>query len=138
MTYTKHNIKSIIDQYLTSKKIRYNIIENDDKVVFYELYVSSLIGNIQVEYDLTNDDDNFIMVSFFITNSDDTIIYDTLIDSDDESSDIENEIDELIEKTKRLNTVYNKIQTKIEQIKDICEENELNLDTFLSINYNFD
>jgi prefoldin subunit 5 len=47
-------------------------------------------------------------------------------------------IDNLVEHVKKLNQAIAKISTKINQIKDICEEYELDFEEFITLNYDFD
>jgi hypothetical protein len=51
---------------------------------------------------------------------------------------MEDEIEQLIDATKKLNAVINKVRNKIEQIQEICDENELDINEFISLNYDFD
>jgi hypothetical protein len=48
------------------------------------------------------------------------------------------EIEELINAVKRINFGISKIESKIEQIRNICEEYNLELDKFIDVLYNFD
>lgn len=139
MKITKHNICEVIDNYLKDQKIRYEVTGQDSKGCLYELFISSTSGFIQVEYDLDNENDNNTVLQLF-TSVDDSgySIYLSMWDSDDESCDsVEGEIDNLIDSVKRINRAIVKIQSKIEQIKDICDEYELSFEEFITLNYDF-
>lgn len=52
MQITKHNICETIENYLKELKLRYEISEQDSLGCFYEVFISSTPGYIQVEYNL--------------------------------------------------------------------------------------
>lgn len=135
MELTKHNICSHIDDTLKSLNVRYTVLHSDSLECLYEIYVSSIVANIQVEYNLENNDDNYLVVQFFLN---DTSLYHSEWDNESPNDSIEDEIEELINATKRINQGISKIRTKIEQIKDICEEYNLKLNRFLDLIYDFD
>jgi chromosome segregation ATPase len=66
-------------------------------------------------------------------------IYEAHWDNKNELNDsLEGEIDNLLESAKRINQGIAKIETKINQIKDICQEYELEFCEFITLEYNFD
>ncbi len=139
MRITKHNICEVIDNYLKEQKIRYSISEQDSKGCLYELFISSTEGNIQVEYNFDDDNDDLVYMQLFTTvdykgNS----IYHAYWDSEEGSDSVEGEIDNLIDAIKRVNQAISKISAKIDQIKDICEEYAVEFDEFITLNYDFD
>lgn len=140
MEVTKHNICQTIEDYLKSKKIRYSISDSDSKGLLYELYIASIECYIQVEYDLDKEDDEYIVLQLFdkvdyYGNS----IYHASWDNEDENADsIEGEIDNLLEAVKRINQGISKISAKLDQIKEICEEYNLEFEEFITLNYDFD
>ena len=138
MEVTKENICQKIEDFLKSSKIRYNILAPDSRGLLYELFISSIEGNIQVEYNLDDPNDDIIYVQFFTNiDSNGNSIYHS--DWDNESGEsIEGEIEELIEAVKRINSGLSKINSKIEQIKDICEEYNLEFEDIIEVLYEFD
>jgi hypothetical protein len=140
MEITKHNICETIDNYLKEQKVRYEITDQDSKGCIYELFVSSTSGFIQVEYNLDNEEDSYIVLQLFtsVTNSG-TSIYHSEWDNECTGCDsVEGEIDNLIESAKRVNQGISKVSVKIDQIKDICEEYGLDFDQLITLNYDFD
>lgn len=139
MKVTKHNICQIIEDYLKSQKIRYSISNSDPKGLLYELYISSRECFIQVEYDLDKENDDYTLLQLF-DNVDDfgNSIYHSDWDNENQYADsVEGEIENLIEAVKQINQGISKINTKIDQIKDICEEYGLDFEEFITINYDF-
>lgn len=129
---TKHNVREQIESHLKSLKIRYNIVDQNDSIYLYEIFVSSLPTFIQVEHDLKNDDDDEVCIQFF-TETDDTgtSLYSSILHSVDNIATVEEEIYELIEASKRFNKIVSKIYKNIETIKEICDEYELNYEYFI-------
>jgi len=141
MTVTKNNVRDSIESYLKDNKIKYTTNYEDSKGLVYEIYVGSLECNIQVEYYLDNDEDNYIVLQLFtqVGKYNGRSIYHQDWDNENKSLDsMEDEIEQLIDATKKLNAVINKIRNKIEQIQEICDENELDINEFISLNYDFD
>jgi hypothetical protein len=140
MILTKHNVCETIENFLKENKIRFSIEISDNTGVFYELYISSISGFIQVEYNLDKEDDNDIHIQFFSkidTNGNSQ--YESNWSNYGENQDsIEAEIEALISGIKTINQGIAKIEAKINQIKDICEEYSLEIDNFISIEYDFD
>jgi hypothetical protein len=139
MNITKHNICESIENFLKSKHIKFSIDDPEPRGVTYELYVGSLSCFLQIEYDLDNETDDLVIVQLF-TNTDNSgnslFHYEWDNEKDDDSLDVE--IETLIQETKRINSLINKIRNKIEQIQDLCDENQLDIENFISINYDFD
>lgn len=128
---TKHNVQEKIESYLKSLRVRYNIVDQNDFIYFYEIFVSSLPTHIQVEHDLENNDDE-VCIQFLIETDDiGTSLYSSILYSVDNITTIEEEIHELIEASKSFNKVVNKIYKSIETIKDICDEYGLDYEYFI-------
>lgn len=138
MKITKYNVLQHIEEILKNLKIRFSIINQDSKGCHIQLYISSIEGNIQVEYSLDDVNDNYFCLQFFTDiDSEGLSLYYSHWDNDSNDS-IEGEIEELINSIKRINQGISKIQTKINQIKDICEEYNLEFDNFIGVLYDFD
>lgn len=140
MEITKHNICEIIENYLKELKIRYNIDNVDSIGCIYELFISSTSGFIQVEYDLDDEKDNYVVTQLF-TSVDDygNSIYHSNWDNECKTCDsLNGEIDNLVDSIKRINNGLSKISSKINQIKDICEEYELDFENLIDVLYDFD
>lgn len=140
MEITKHTVCETIENYLKELKVRYSILDPDSKGCVYELFISSMSGYIQVEYDLDDENDSFFLLQFYTpVDSTGHSIYHQEWDNECENCDsVEGEIDNLLESVKKINQGISKISTKIEQIKDLCEEYGLDFDSLITLNYNFD
>lgn len=137
MQVTKHNVRSIVENYLRENKIRFEIVDSDSEVCLFKLFVSTLIGGIQIEYSLDDPEDNLVIAQLFIKDNYD--LYDgQWSNENDDSESLEDEIVGLLEKVKELNRVVSKVERKIEDIKEICREAELDHEIFIRIQYNFD
>ena len=137
---TKNNIQGIIDEYLKEQKIRYSISDQDSRGCVYELFIGSTSGFLQIEYNLDDTSDDYVVVQLFSPVDDHGgSIYQSEWDNDCEHCDsIEGEIDNLIMSVKRINQGIAKIASKIEQIRALCVEFELDFDELMTLNYDFD
>lgn len=140
MQITKHNINEVIENYLKEVKVRYVILDPDSKGCCYEIFVSSLSGYIQLEYNLDSDDYTYVAIQFFtdVDVSGNSIYHSDWDNEPEQLSSVEEEIEELLNAVKRVSQGISKIYAKIEQIKDICEEYQLHFEDFISLNYDFD
>ena len=135
---TKDNVQEQIESYLKSFKIRFNCTNQNNLGCLYEIFVSSLPCYIQVEYDLDAEDDDCIIIQFFIEL--DGVGYSLHRedwDSTNHNASIEEEIYELIEVNKKLNKALSKIDKHVDNIKEICKEYELDYEDFITIKYKF-
>jgi hypothetical protein len=139
MEILKHNIRQVIEDFLKSNHIKYSTDNEGSKGLIYEIYVGSLECYLQVEYDLEDKGNHYIVVQLF-TKVDDygNSLYHSEWENDNNGDSIEGEIETLIQETKKINSLVNKVRNKIEQIKEICEENEFNIEEFITVNYDFD
>lgn len=130
-------MNNIIESYLKNKKIRFDITP-DIRGNFYELYLGSESGFIQVEHDDDTSDDDSVFFQFFSKVGDDgnSLIH-SQISTEDDEFDLESEIEMLIGGIKNLNKVIAKIENHITSIKAICEENEMNVNDFIEVIYDF-
>jgi hypothetical protein len=137
---TNKNVIEKIEDTLKSFKIRFNQrTYSDDYGANYELFIGSASGYIQAEFDLTDDTDDVVYFQFYSkSDSSDISLYHYQISSDNSQFDLEYHIEELIENIKKLNSILNKIEAKIDQIRSICEENELDMDDFIEVVYDFE
>ena len=132
---TKQNVYENIDNYLKENKIRY-IVQNFPGCDTYELLLGSMSGFIQVE--TIDEYDDSVTFQFYSKIDDNgNSLYNSNADTEDEDFSLEDEIDALIDAIKKINLVVAKIETKIEQIKEICSDNEMDYEDFITIVYNF-
>jgi hypothetical protein len=135
MEITQNNICQKIEDYLKEKKLNFNILHQNDQGLNYEIYLGSSEAHIQVEYDLTNDDDNSVYLQLY-TKLDEygNSFYHQYWKSDDTDADsLEGEIDRLVESTISLTKAYSKIDSKLDQIRDICKEYNIDFDELITI-----
>jgi hypothetical protein len=151
MKVKKENIHETVENFLKSLKIRYTINEN-----LYELFLGTISGFIQLE--LSNTDDSITIQFFSPVDLDGNSLYSSVWDNEncvidfdfdewvdrkyvqkeDGVEQVEGEIEELITSVNKINIAVNKIEKKIEQIKEICEEYQLDVETFIDVVYDFD
>ena len=137
MNVTRDNVYEVIDNYLKENKIRFSIT-TDDSGNFYELFLGSESGFIQVEIASNDSDDKDVFFQFFSRVDDmSNSLYHSQVGTDYDGFDLIMEIDELIANVKKLNQVIGKIRNKLDDIENICEENEMNVNDFIEIIYNF-
>jgi hypothetical protein len=137
MKITKHNVCQKVEDYLKDNRIRYTISNSDPDVVYYELFLGSLESNLQIEYNLADDTDDFVVVQLYtkVDAYGDSIYHNTW-DSENEDDLIE-EIDTLVRESKKLNLVISKIGNLVDRIREIYVENELDMEKFIELNYDF-
>ena len=137
---TKQNVCEIIENYLKEQKIRFEISDQDSESCLYKLFISSMSAYIQVEYHLDDETNNDVYMELFSEpDSSGASIYESNWNNENELNDsIEGEIDNLLESAKRINQGIAKIEAKINQIKDICQEYELEFCEFITLEYDFD
>lgn len=135
---TKHDVCGIIEAHLKANQIKFSIQENNSKLCIYELFVSSLPCFVQVEYNLDNDDPDVLITFFSEVKSDGLSAYSQEWESYHDSDDsIESHIDDMIDYVKLINRVHAQIVRKIEEIREICEEHELDVDEYIKVEYDF-
>jgi hypothetical protein len=137
MIITKDNVNEIIIDYFKQNKIRFNIQYQDDDSINYEIFISYIKCYIQIEYG------EILYFQFYteVNEFGESIFHNSfeLYHNDSEQVEkLQSEIDSLIEETKKINSAISNINKKIEQIKDICEENQLDINQFITILYDFD
>lgn len=135
---TKHNICESIENFLKKKKIRFTISNQDSRGCLYEILISSTEGFIQVDYNLDDESNNYCSLTFHtVVNDNGMSLYHS--DWDSESGDcFESEIECLVDNIKRIDQGLSKIQSKINQIKDLCENYGLEFEEMIEVIYNFD
>ena len=136
MEINKGNVIEVLEKYLKEQGIRFNVDgpSFDSNSYEYELLIGSTSAFIIVDFVDRND-----FVYFQFDSIDDR--YSNYGDTEDEEYDsfnLEEEIDNLVTYVKDMNKITAKISSKIEAIKEICEENDLDYEDFISINYDFD
>jgi hypothetical protein len=138
MKTNKGNVYKSIEEYLKEQGIRYDITP-DPSGNFYELFLGSEPGFIQVEVDPNDPDEGDVFFQFFSkVNDQGNSIYHDQWDTFNKNFDLIGCIDELIAKIKALNKAITRIGYKIEDIKSICEENEMDFEEFILIVYDFE
>lgn len=121
-------VLEIIENYLKVLRIKYKVIKHTLNDYEYELIIFSTKAYIQVEHDTSTE---ITIVSFMFKTGNYTQDWDSNCKCCDT---IENEIDKLIDYVKRYMQALNKVTTKLEQIKDICEIYKININNLITIN----
>ena len=133
---TKQNVYENIDNFLKKEKIRFTV-QNYSSGDFYELLLGSINGFIQVEISEEETDNSVYFQFFSNVNYDGNSLYNSNISAEDENFSLDGEIFELVNAVKKMNVVVAKIESKISQIKEICEDNEMDFENFIEIVYDF-
>ena len=100
----KNNICEVLDGILKKMNIRYNISDNNSKGTLYNIFIASLDGNIQIEYNKEDESDDYIFLHFFTEIDDNGIaLYENIIEGDITVYDIEVELEEFSSAIKNIN-----------------------------------
>jgi hypothetical protein len=140
-TVNKHNVCTIIETYLKEQKLPFNVLHSNNTVVNYEIFSGSTECYIQVEYKLDDTTDNEVFLQLFTKQNElaESHYHQEWMSWETEFQDsIESEIESLIEATKKLNKAFAKISAKLEQIKELCAENNLDFEELITVNFDMD
>jgi len=129
-------IRKEYEKYL--RENRYNF-EVDD--YGGDMYYCIFQGNIFCFVALELIDEKVVTAQYYIRMTKDS--YDDLYYLETEwdkyeLKDIIEYTEQLIDRGKELNSAINKIRVKLEQIKEIMEQNDLEFEEFITLNFNFD
>lgn len=137
MKITKENVYDVLESILKERKIRYNVTF-DKSGNNYELYLGSEKGFIQVELPIDSSDEVVIFQFYSAIRNDGSSLFHSVVDTNYIDFNLELEIDELVNHIQNLNRLIAKIEKHINSIKEICDENELDFEEFILVNYDFD
>ena len=63
---TKNNVRETVEALLKELNVRYVVIDSDEIGCIYEVFVSSLLSYIQIEYNMKDDNDPSIVIQLYI------------------------------------------------------------------------
>lgn len=122
-----------IRDLLKRKKFDFTFNNEDDRIHFFEIFVGSLEGNIQIEY---SDDGSPPTIQLFSAVDDyGESIYHSIITYDNDF--FENDFDEFISSLKEQIKIIANIRGYVDKINELSEELGVEPDRFITINYNF-
>lgn len=129
----------VIETYLKQNKIKFTVEEEN----YFELLFGSQSGFIQVEGD---DNDAEVVFQFFSRGGDESLYSEILTLSPDNLNDngqidfsiIEEYIEELKCNVFEITRKLSKIKHHLDIIEGYCDELQIDLETILTINYNFE
>lgn len=127
------SILDIIENFLNENDIYYN-----SEFGYYKKYFYCEISNLFLEINANEFD-----VEFIIKNNI-REIYSTSLELRDNqewlefNNEILEELQNTIDKTKSIQRTINKIEIYIDKIKDLCEEENLNLNNFIDVKFNME
>lgn len=127
------SILNIIENFLNENDIYYN-----SEFGYYKKYFFCEISNLFLEINANECD-----VKFTIKKNT-REIYSTSLELRDNQdwlefhNEILEELQNIIDKTKSIQRTINKIEINIDKIKDLCEEENLNLNDFINIKFDIE
>ena len=122
------NIVKNVGDYLKNLGIQFSVEKIKSNVVLFELYTIDVLSYVQIE------SNGGKFNAFLYIRLDDDILYD--IDWEEGgSTSIEEEIDNLIDEANKLGEVVSEVSRKLREIIKICDENDINYEKFIAINY---
>jgi hypothetical protein len=122
------NIVKNVGDYLKNLGIQFSVEKIKSNVVLFELDTIDVSSYVQIE------SNGGKFNAFLYIRLDDDILYD--IDWEEGgSTSIEEEIDNLIDEANKLGEVVSEVSYKIREIIKICDENDINYEKFIAINY---
>ncbi len=122
------NIVKNVGDYLKDLTIQFSVEKIKPNVVLFELYTIDVLSYVQIE------SNGGKFNAFLYIRLDDDILYD--IDWEEGgSTSIEEEIDNLIDEANKLDEVVSEVSRKLREIIKICDENDINYEKFIAINY---
>jgi len=133
-----NNVESEIVNLLKNQRINYVIHGGETDTINYEIFVGSKACWVQIETDDT-DNEGYVVVQLYDTTEDSTFEESIELKSDDNIENVLAILIELIDYTKNKISVEAKIETLIQKIIDLCNQNQLNIDNYIEIvNYDMD
>ena len=127
-----------ISDFLKTKKLKFNLDNEADSVHEFVFYVGGSEAFIQVEYSDVEEYPEPEILFFSNQKSDGNSLYNSTITYSGDDSEIEADLEQLIDFVKNFNQIVTKIENKITQINELCEELGLDPEEFISVNYDFD
>ena len=122
------NIVKNVGDYLKNLGIQFSVEKIKSNVVLFELDTIDVLSYVQIE------SNGGKFNAFLYIRLDDDILYD--IDWEEGgSTSIEEEIDNLIDEVNKLGEVVSEVSRKLREIIKICDENDINYEKFIAINY---
>jgi hypothetical protein len=122
------NIIKNVGDYLKNLGIQFSVEKIKSNVVLFELDTIDVSSYVQIE------SNGGKFNAFLYIRLDDDILYD--IDWEEGgSTSIEEEIDNLIDEANKLGEVVSEVSRKLREIIKICDENDINYEKFIAINY---
>jgi predicted RNase H-like nuclease (RuvC/YqgF family) len=125
------------EEWLRNNKINFNVDKHESEDIYYTIFQGNLVCYIMLE--LINN--KIEAHQGYIRKSEDewNDIYTLEIYwNENELKDLIESTEQLLQKAKELNSAINKIRNKVEQIKEICEEIDMNYEEFIIINFDFE
>lgn len=133
MIYSKENIVREIENVLKTNKVRYSFLKSAENLIDLEL-LNGVTTRIQIEF--SEYDNSFILQLYVDRDKSGTNYYESEFDGLNKNSDsLEGEILNLVEASKEYAKIRNKVQKKISEIQRLCDEYGLDIEEFITINF---
>jgi hypothetical protein len=125
-----------VSDWLLNKKIKFELDNSDDNH-FFTFWIGSGVGNIQIEY-LPIESISMPFIQLFTRiGKNDNNVCENVFEYNGDFKELTLKIEELIDNIKRINRVIHKIEDKIDQIKELCEDIQIDYEQFIIINHEF-
>lgn len=133
---TKHNVCQHIEGLLKKMRVGYALESSYEDMSIYKIHATSLNNIIQVEFDESED----FLIQFVVSANEYTsALYEYVWESNVEGQDdIEQQIEALIEESRKFSKGLQKIKKLVEGIRDTCDEYDLYVGDFIEVCFNFD
>ena len=133
----KRNVLDVVSNSLKNRKIKFSLDDEDGtgcvSTFLFELIFINVLGYIQVEF--SDDKVNIVPAIQYFTQNNEYHEVEMNISNLDE---IDNQIEEFVLFIKSFNKAIIRIQNKIEQITNLCEDLQMDPDIFITVNYDFE
>ena len=132
----EEKVFEIITVFLKEKKISFDV-DRHSTTDNFELYIGSDSGFIQVEYSELRNEASVCIQFYSKLDRQGNSLYNSSIEIS-EIIDLHTEIEQLIYEVKENIRTVSKIKSLIDKIQEICDENNLEIDDFITVEYNFE
>jgi hypothetical protein len=127
-----------VSDWLRSKKIKFTLDDDEfDNDHYFEFWIGSGKGGIMLEYSPIESNVMPTIQIFSKVDNGGNSLYESIFEYNGDFENLTSEIEELIDYIKLENRIIAKIESKIDEIKALCDELQIDSEQFISVNYEF-